>query len=422
MADRLDVVLLGPTGVTGREVAAYLSRRAPLLGLRWGVAGRDLERVTRAVQGLPNRPEQILHADTSDLESIDALAQSAKVVANLVGPYARHGEPVYAACARHGTHEIDLTGEVDWVREMINRYQADATATGAKIVPTSGFEALPFDLGMLVASRTAHERSGSPVVAVDVAVSIMNDGRLTSIADAVSGGTFTSGIEMLRRGPGLATRDAYFLDPPGSSGSGGYRLWPRRHPGTGAWLAPMFPSPFLNPPTAHRTAALLRLAGDSTFAPQFQYREGTVADAVLPVPRAPFVAPVLASGMAAMQAGLGLVGKAPSPIRSPLAGALLRVGPKSGDGPRPETLDAWRYRLDIHARTASGETADVVVEADGHPGYKSTATMVGEAALLLADPGASLPEGAGFLTPGTALGIDELERFVHAGVHFLVTG
>jgi short subunit dehydrogenase-like uncharacterized protein len=422
MAKRFDVVLLGPTGVTGREVARYLAERAPELDVRWAVAGRDEARVRASVEGLASAPVDVLHADTSDATSIDAVARSTRVVANLVGPYARHGEVVYAACARHGTHEIDLTGEIDWLRTMIDRYDGSARASGAKLVPTAGFEALPFDLGALLAARTVHERSGEGVTAVDVAVTITPEGRLAAISDAVSGGTFTSGVELLKRGPGRATTDAYFLDPPEAAGIGAYDLGARRHPGTGQWLAPMFPSAFLNPPIAHRSAALLRQGGDRTFAASYRYREGIAVGAMAGGPKLPGAEPVLAVTMAALQGGFGLLTRAPGAVRGPVADALLRFGPKAGEGPRPETLDAWHYRLDVRATTTGGSTADVVVEARGHPGYKSTATMVGEAALVLADGGEMLPEGSGFLTPATALGTELLDRFAPAGVTFRVTG
>src|SRR4051812_12651878 len=123
MADRFDVVLFGPTGVTGREVARHLARRAPELGLRWAVAGRDRRRVDAALNAVGAQPDGVLPADVADRPSIDAMVASASVVANLVGPYARYGEPVYAACAEHGTDQLDLTGETDWLRTMIDRYE-----------------------------------------------------------------------------------------------------------------------------------------------------------------------------------------------------------------------------------------------------------------------------------------------------------
>ena len=418
MSEPVDVILFGPTGVTGREVARHLARRAPALGLTWGVAGRDRGKVDRVLDGLPSRPQLVLRADSADPGSIDAMARSATVIANLVGPYARHGEVVYEACIRHGTHQLDLTGEIDWLARMIDVHGDEAGASAAKIVPTAGFEALPFDLGGLLAATTAAERFGSPVAAVDVAVTMIGSARVRSATDAVSGGTFVSGVEALRRGPGRAFTDPYVLDPPASSASGTYALAPRRHAGTGAWLGPMVPSPFLNPPIAHRSAALLRGDGDDTFAPGFRYTEGMTTTGTVPSPLAPLAAAALAS----FQTGFGLASRAPGFVRGRIADTLLALGPRSGDGPAPEDLDAWSYRLDVRATTTSGGTVDVVVDADGHPGYKSTATMVGEAALVLADAAAPVPERNGFLTPATALGADVLDRFAEAGARFRVTG
>jgi short subunit dehydrogenase-like uncharacterized protein len=179
----------------------------------------------------------------------------------------------------------------------------------------------------------------------------------------------------------------------------------------------MFPSHFLNPPVAHRTAALLRASGDDVFASDYRYVEGAAASGMAPpalgAPVATFLS--LATGIST------LAGKLPDGPRRALADRLLALGPKSGAGPRPEDLDAWSYRLDIRATDVRGGTQDVVVEADGHPGYKSTATMVGEAALALADTGSGVPDGAGFLTPATALGLASLDRMAHAGVRFTVT-
>ena len=44
----LDVVVFGATGITGRQVAAYLAERSAETGARWAAAARDpakLERV-----------------------------------------------------------------------------------------------------------------------------------------------------------------------------------------------------------------------------------------------------------------------------------------------------------------------------------------------------------------------------------------
>jgi len=407
-----DVVLFGPTGVTGREVARHLHRRAPELGLTWAVAGRDRDRMRATLDAVGAEPAEVLVADTSDPASIEAMVASAAVVADLVGPYARHGEPVYEACARLGRRCIDPSGETDWLRTMIDRYDDLATDTGAIIVPTAGFEALPFDLGALYAAQRLHARTGLPVVSADVAVTMTGDAPVRSMSDVVSGGTFASAVELVRRG-GREIADSHLLDT-GDPAPGRYDLRPRKHPGTGAWLAPMVPSPFLNPAIVHRSASLLRDSGDSIHARDFEYREGTVTGAVVPAP----AAPVAAVGLSLLSSGLGVVNRAPRRLRELAAAGMARVGPAPGDGPREEDLHRWRYRLDVRATDVSGATLDAVVEGDGHPGYLSTSKILAEGALALADPDAPIPDGAGFLTPATALGLEVLDRFEHAGLRF----
>ena len=417
MALSYDVVLLGPTGVTGREAARYLSGRAAEVGLSWAVAGRDRSRIVDALSAVDATPDGMLLADTTDATSIDAMVERARVVANLVGPYARYGEPVHRACARAGVHQLDLTGEIDWVQEMIEGYDTVAAASGAAIVPSAGFESLPFDLAARLAASTAHARHGASVVDVDAAVTITSTARMRGIADAVSGGTFASMVDMIRRDRGRPA-NPHALDPAGSTATSRYDLRPRRHPGTGAWLAPLFPTPFLNPAVVHRSAGLLRGDGDSVFAPTFRYREGTVAASMLPGPNLPGIAPAISAALATGQYLLAAAGRSPRVVRERLADALALLGPSPGDGPGPDTLDAWSYRIDVRAITSNGGTADVTVNAKGHPGYKSTATLVGEAAVALATMNAPR---AGYGTPATVLGIDDLARYAHAGMLFSVS-
>ena len=43
--------------------------------------------------------------------------------------------------------------------------------------------------------------------------------------------------------------------------------------------------------------------------------------------------------------------------------------------------------MTVTGRTGGGQEVRVDVDADGHPGYLATARMLGEAGLLLAEPG-----------------------------------
>jgi len=417
-----DVVLFGPTGVTGREVARHLGQRAGDLGLRWAVAGRDPDRIAAVLDSVGANPGAVVHADVGDPDSIADMVRSARVVANLVGPYARYGEVVYAACAAAGTHQVDLTGEMGWVADMVGRYDDAARTSGAVLVPTCGFESLPFDLLALLVAREAFARHGESVVEVDCAVRTTSSASVRGMRDLVSGGTFASLLGVVREGHGPGFTNPYLLDVADDPARGmtrpGYATGPRRHPGTGDWLAPMVPAPFINPVVVHRSASMLRAGGDPTFAAGFRYREGSAVSGMVGGGSglAGVVAPVAAAAASATQAAVVGAARTPAPVRSRVADVLARVGPSPGEGPRPETLGAWEYRIDARATTISGAVVDAVAVAEGHPGYLSTARMVGEAALALGDPGAGPVTPGGFATPATALGLGVVERLAHAGV------
>ena len=78
------------------------------------------------------------------------------------GPYAKYGSDLVAACAEAGTHYCDLTGEVQWMRRMIDAHHARARATGARIVHTCGFDSIPSDLGTWALQQEFLARFGRP--------------------------------------------------------------------------------------------------------------------------------------------------------------------------------------------------------------------------------------------------------------------
>jgi short subunit dehydrogenase-like uncharacterized protein len=98
---------------------------------------------------------------------------------------------------------------------------------------------------------------------------------------------------------------------------------------------------------------------------------------------------------------------------------LSRVLPSSGAGPKADRLEPWRWRMTTRAVTSGGNDVNVEVEAEGHPGYLTTARLLGEAGLMLADEGVT-PDLAGHLTPAAALGSAHIDRFDHARLHFTI--
>ena len=175
MSDReLDVVILGATGVTGRYVASYLAERQEATGARWAAAARDLNKLDRILSEIGVKAPQSIAADVGDPQSLAAMASRARVVLNAVGPYVLYARPVIEACVDAGTHYVDITGEIPFVREMIAEFNDRATASGGKIVQAAGFESLPPDLGVRLAAETARERFGQELNDVDLDYTVVD--------------------------------------------------------------------------------------------------------------------------------------------------------------------------------------------------------------------------------------------------------
>ncbi|MGZ4551515.1 MAG: saccharopine dehydrogenase family protein [Blastococcus sp.] len=403
-ARSFDLVVFGATGFVGRLLAAYLAEHAPP-GLRVGLAGRSRARVEEVRAGLPaaGRDWRVLEADSGDPASLAELAAGTRVLVTTVGPYARYGLPVVEACARAGTHYADLTGEVLFVREAIDRFDALARESGARIVHSCGFDSVPSDLAtLLLAERAAADGAGG-----------LRDVRLAaSLRGGLSGGTIDSmraQVEAVQHDPALRRRltDPYALSPdrdaepdtrqPADAGP------PSRTP-DGRWTAPFVMASF-NTRIVRRSNALQ----------EWRYGRGLRYGEVMACGRGPMGA-VTAVGVTA-----GLAGALAAMTFPPTRALLDRVLPAPGSGPSETAREKGWFRMVVDAGTESGRSYRATVAGKGDPGYAATAVMLGESALALAVDGDRLPDRAGSLTPATALGDVLVERLRAAGHTYEVT-
>jgi short subunit dehydrogenase-like uncharacterized protein len=422
VADKdLSVVVFGAGGVTGRRVAAYLAERAGDVGASWAVAGRDTAKLGRVLGEIGVIAPETIAADVADPASLAAMASRTRVVLDLVGPYALYGEPVIEACIANGAHYVDLTGEIPFVRRMIDACHERAAAAGVKVVQISGFEALPPDLAVLLAAETARERWGEELSSADVAVFADQPSGLLGFADLISGGTLQSLAEMIGDdGAAEIVDPAALIAEPAMAAAVRRRspisVKPRVNE-RGDVVAPMSPVAFINPAVIHRTWALLAAERGDAATEALRYRDG------LGIPGGAVTLPLryaVAGALAGPQAGFRGLTRARRSIRERSSALLRRTLPSSGFGPSGDKLEEWSWQLTTDARTGGGHHVRVDLDADGHPGYLTTAKLLGEAGLLLSEDGAT-PERAGCLTPATALGTASLDRFERAGARFAVS-
>jgi short subunit dehydrogenase-like uncharacterized protein len=401
----LDLVVYGATGFVGRLVCDYLLTAAPA-EVRIGIAGRSADKLERLKFDLGDAARNwlVMVAEADDDEALTRLARSTRVIATTVGPYAKYGLPLVAACARSGSHYADLTGEVLFVRDCIDRFDALAADTGAKIVNACGFDSIPSDLGVYLTFLAAAEKGAGGLTETQLVV--------TSMRGGFSGGTVDSlrtQVDVVAANPALRriVADPFSLSPDRSAepavGLGAPTdSWGFRHSDDlGIWTGPFVMSAY-NTRIVRRSNALL----DWAYGPGFRYSEVVGFGSG---PTAPLLAAGMSMGLAGLQLGMRL---------GPVRGILDRVLPDPGEGPSQEAREAGHFRLEIFSDTEKGQRLRTVVAAQGDPGYAATAVMLGESALCLALAGDQLPDRAGVLTPATAMGTALLARLRAAGFTF----
>ncbi|KAH1328720.1 hypothetical protein KXX16_005658 [Aspergillus fumigatus] len=144
-----DLVLVGPTGYTGRLCAEHIVKNLPT-NLKWALAGRSVQKIEVIAKELktlnPDRAAPEILAVQLNRQELEPLVQRTKVIINCVGPYHLYSTPVVEACANHGTHYVDATGETPWIREIIEKYHDVAKSNGAIIIPSVGVESAPADI------------------------------------------------------------------------------------------------------------------------------------------------------------------------------------------------------------------------------------------------------------------------------------
>ncbi|MEE2032999.1 saccharopine dehydrogenase family protein [Rhodococcus chondri] len=399
----LDIVVYGATGFVGRLTAAYLAAHLPG-GVTVGLAGRSRARLESVRSELGDDAAQwtVIEADSGDPESLAAMAAATRVVISTVGPYAKYGLPLVQACAEAGTDYVDLTGEVLFHRESIDRFDDIARRTGARIVHSCGFDSIPSDLGVHALHRAAQADDAGPLTDTTFV--------LTSMRGGVSGGTIDSlrlQLDAIRKDSAarrIAVRP-YSLSPnpnrePDLGRQNDFAVVDGKSiaPELSGWKAPFVMASY-NTRVVRRSNALTGWA----YGSRFRYREvmnvgSSALSAVL--------AGAVAAGSGALVAGLSF---------PPTRFVLDKVLPAPGEGPSEKTRERGHFRVDLYTTTESGARYSATVAAQGDPGYKATAVMLAESALSLAVGGAALHPGGGVLTPAVAFGDVLSERLRAAG-------
>ncbi len=402
-----DLVIFGASSFVGQILTRYLfdaygAGMEADSTVTWAIAGRSETKLTTLKRSLGEGAEAlpVILADASDDKALRAMCEQTRVVISTVGPYALYGEPLVRACARSGTDYCDLTGEVQWIRKMVDRYEDDAKASGARIVHCCGFDSIPSDMGVWFLQEQSEKLFGAACRDVRM--------RVKAAKGTFSGGTVASMINIAKEAGSNPELRKELANP--------FSICPPDHrPKTrqpslksaeydktfGVWLAP-FVMGAINTRIVHRSNALQ----DARYGRDFTYDEAMMTG----------------RGMKGRLAAYSIIGGlgaffTASAIK-PTRWLVEKLLPKPGEGPSPEAQESGFYDLRFVGRTADGKTMITKVTGDKDPGYSSTSKMLGEAGMCLAfDVPADQP--GGFWTPSSLLGANLKERLTSkAGLTF----
>eukprot|EP01098_Paradermamoeba_levis_P007628 TRINITY_DN3162_c0_g1_i2.p1 TRINITY_DN3162_c0_g1~~TRINITY_DN3162_c0_g1_i2.p1 ORF type:complete len:433 (-),score=128.00 TRINITY_DN3162_c0_g1_i2:118-1371(-) len=415
MARELDVIVWGSTGFTGSLVAEYLAKNYSGR-ISWGLGGRNqakLEEVRqRLVEINPTAKDiPILTANISDPRSMEALVSKASVIISTAGPFLQLGTPVVEACVKVGTDYVDITGETNWVRSLVDKYHKQAEESGAFIVPCCGFDSIPSDLGtyMMVEAARSQGKKCTGVTAL-----------ATAIKGTASGGTLHSGLGIIEAVPLrelIQMNNGYYLIPEEPQDDSRRRRKAQRtfeerdrnglayNSELKKWMSP-FVMQSINSKVVRRSLYLLpEVYGDYL---DFHYTEAVATSSF-------FIALI-----STILYNLVVVLLLFSFVRT----LVKKVIPKPGEGPTRKQIDEGFFHFKYVADIEGGKKLIGISKGLKDPGYGETAKMVSESALCLVLDRQKVKQRragkGGILTPASAFGSTLLDRLREAGMTWTV--
>lgn len=402
-------VVWGATGFTGRLVCEHIARDYKGGQVKWAMAGRNQEKLEQLREELSQqygaefKDTPILVGSIDDAASLDKIAAQASVIIGTAGPFTLYGTPLVEAALRQSCDGyVDITGEVPWVRSLIDAHHEEAAAKGVRIIPCCGYDSIPSDLGASFVVDRIQQLGEHPATVVCTVA----EGK-----GGVSGGTIATGMLLMGtkhkdKAAAAAASSTYALIPKGTQPGKDRDFWGAKYDQVvGGWLGPAIMQ-VCNSRVVQRSNYLLGWGG-----PEFSYLEATSVGGWL-----------AARALSAATIGMGLAMS--TRLMHPL---LRRLLPAPGEGPSKETRESglWKYKVFGTSREGSVVTAEVG-DPSRDPGYGSTSRMVLEAALTIALQKADLDADpkllrGGVLTSASALGHTLVDRLRKAGFVFEVT-
>ncbi|TKR87296.1 hypothetical protein L596_011713 [Steinernema carpocapsae] len=436
MNERFDLVFYGITGFTGTYVFKQLlskQRKGQIReDLTLAVAGRNDEKLKKVLDDVSKELDvnlaltKIIIADSSDPESLAAMARQAKVIVNTVGPvsfgpikshlmnvfpFQKFGEAVIKAAVENGASHVDISGEAHWIEEMEATYSKKAAENGVYVVGACGWDSIPCDLGV----NFLKKNFGGDLNYVETFVQI-NTG---PAGYALNEGTYQTAILDVAH-PNLEELN-----------TNRQKIMPQKLPNT-LYKVPSHKFPWGIPTI--EGYALPFLGADKSIVNRSQYYD-YAAYGERPVQiETYFRLPSLCKTILAVPAAATFLGMAKFGCTRKILQNYpdqMTMGMFKRNGPSREQMEqtsftywilgtGWNEKLPLEQEHGEAPTVKKTARCDGpDPGYMATSGCLLSAALTILDDKSSLPPQGGVYTSAAAFGKTKIyDRLANFGVTF----
>jgi putative NADH-flavin reductase len=143
------ITIVGATGFTGTLTAKRLEQEQ----LPMRLAARSQSKLNKLKTELKRDHETVV-ADVTDLNQLKTAIAGSSVVINCAGPFTTLGLQVVEECIKSGIHYLDITGEQQFIREVIESFGQKALKNNVTVIPSCAFE---YALGDAVADTMRRE-------------------------------------------------------------------------------------------------------------------------------------------------------------------------------------------------------------------------------------------------------------------------
>ena len=149
-----DIVIFGATGFTGKKMTQEMldtcSTKRP-----WAIAGRTVTKLEQIKQEL-TLPGSVglIEANVDNEQSIREMCTKSRLLINCVGPYGVYnGDMVIRVCLEEECEYIDMTGEIEFIARIREKYDREAEEKGVFVIPSCAYVSIVTELAVNCAQQ-----------------------------------------------------------------------------------------------------------------------------------------------------------------------------------------------------------------------------------------------------------------------------